>query len=137
METIKVKFVHDHTLAEPRYKGLVHGVTLIVREEGLGGIYRGVTPTIAKQASNQAIRFVVFNRCRDWMCEKGGQDPAKPHMFTTAAAGVVAGTASVYGNTPIDVVKTRMQGLEAHHYKNTWDCFTSIVKNEGWTAYVL
>lgn len=49
---------------------------------------------------------------------------------------MIAGTASVYGNTPIDVVKTRMQGLEAHHYRNSWDCFKTIVRTEGWTAYV-
>jgi solute carrier family 25 citrate transporter 1 len=84
-----------------------------------------------------ACRFVVFNRCRDWMCDKFGQDASKPHVFTTAAAGIVAGTASVYGNTPIDVVKTRMQGLEAHHYTSSWDCFKKIVQNEGWTAYVM
>jgi solute carrier family 25 citrate transporter 1 len=55
---VKVKFIHDQTLAEPRYRGLVHGVGVIVREEGIGGIYKGVVPTIAKQASNQAIRYV-------------------------------------------------------------------------------
>jgi len=31
----------------------------------------------------------------------------------------------------IDVVKSRMQGLEAHKYKGTMDCVAQIMKNEG------
>lgn len=50
--------------------------------------------------------------------------------------GAIAGAASVYGNTPIDVVKTRMQGLEASKYKNTVDCFKQIWKHEGFFALV-
>ena len=42
----------------------------------------------------------------------------------------------MFGNTPVDVVKTRMQGLEAHKYKNTWDCVTKIAKNEGFKVYI-
>jgi solute carrier family 25 citrate transporter 1 len=74
----------------------------------------------------------------------------------TGVFGVIAGAASVFGNTPLDVVKTRMQvglrrwkggdgssgqglaaelwllqGLEAHKYRNTWDCGLQILKNEG------
>lgn len=39
------------------------------------------------------------------------------------------------GNTPVDVVKTRMQGLDAHKYKNTLDCFMQIAKKEGLFAF--
>lgn len=49
---------------------------------------------------------------------------------------IYAGAASVFGNTPLDVVKTRMQGLEAHLYKNTLDCAIKVWKNEGvWAFY--
>lgn len=50
-------------------------------------------------------------------------------------SSVNIGAASVFGNTPIDVVKTRMQGLEAAKYKNTWDCFIRIWKHEGPFAF--
>lgn len=45
------------------------------------------------------------------------------------------GAASVFGNTPLDVVKTRMQGLEASKYKNTFDCALKIWKYEGPAAF--
>ena len=35
METIKVKFIHDQTQPNPKYKGFFHGVRAIVKEEGI------------------------------------------------------------------------------------------------------
>ncbi|KAJ3652084.1 hypothetical protein Zmor_018080 [Zophobas morio] len=133
METIKVKFINDRRSANPRFKGFLHGVGLIIKEQGVGGIYKGLMPTILKQGSNQAIRFFVMETCKDWY--RGG-DP-KAHVPTAAvgAFGALAGAASVFGNTPIDVVKTRMQGLEAHLYKNMVDCAVKVWKNEGPAAF--
>ena len=43
METIKVKFIHDQSQPIPRYKGFLHGVTTIVRQEGIDRImYRKI-----------------------------------------------------------------------------------------------
>ena len=35
------------------------------------------------------------------------------------------------GNNPVDVIKTRMQGVEAHKYKNVFDCGGSILREMG------
>ncbi|CAF91970.1 unnamed protein product, partial [Tetraodon nigroviridis] len=55
--------------------------------------------------------------------------------IVTGGFGAVAGAASVFGNTPLDVIKTRMQGLEAHKYKSTLDCAVKIMKHEGPMAF--
>lgn len=34
METVKVKFIHDQTQANPQFKGFFHGVRTIIRNEG-------------------------------------------------------------------------------------------------------
>jgi len=74
---------------------------------GIRGTYQGLTATIIKQGSNQAIRFYVMETCKDWY--RGG-DPTKPvPKMAVGLFGAVAGAASVFGNTPVDVVKTRMQ----------------------------
>lgn len=41
METVKTMFIHDSTQPQPRFKGLIHGVSLIIKEEGIRGIYKG------------------------------------------------------------------------------------------------
>lgn len=107
-----------------------------------------------KQGSNQAIRFYVMetlkeqyrfvicstfiDRCQrpsflflfNRKYSKKGPNEAVP-VLITGVFGLIAGAASVFGNTPLDVVKTRMQSLEASKYKNTLDCAVQIMKNEG------
>lgn len=100
---------------------------------GIAGIYKGLTPTILKQGTNQAMRFYVMETLRDMY---KGDDPNKVVPKPVVGVfGVVAGAISVFGNTPLDVIKTRMQGLEAAKYKNTADCVVQIFKNEGPTAF--
>lgn len=133
METIKVKFINDQRSSQPKYKGFAHGVGMIVKQEGLSGVYKGLTATIMKQGSNQAIRFYVMETLKD--VYKGGDNSKTVPKMVVGAFGAVAGAASVFGNTPIDVVKTRMQGLEAAKYKSTMDCFMTIWRNEGPLAF--
>ncbi|MEQ2194214.1 hypothetical protein XENOCAPTIV_025506, partial [Xenoophorus captivus] len=133
METVKVKFIHDQTSANPKYRGFFHGVREIVRTQGLKGTYQGLTATVLKQGSNQAIRFYVMTSFRNWY---KGDDPNKAiNPVITGLFGAFAGAASVFGNTPLDVIKTRMQGLEAHKYKSTVDCAVQIMKHEGPMAF--
>ncbi|XP_038231762.1 tricarboxylate transport protein, mitochondrial-like isoform X2 [Dermochelys coriacea] len=133
METVKVKFIHDQSSLNPKYRGFFQGVREIVREQGLRGTYQGLTATVLKQGSNQAIRFFVMTSLRNWYL--GDNPHRKVNPFITAAFGATAGAASVFGNTPLDVIKTRMQGLEAHKYKNTLDCAYQILKKEGSLAF--
>ena len=43
-------------------------------------------------------------------------------MFCDLVAGGFAGFCSVMANNPIDVIKTRMQGVDAHKYNGFLDC---------------
>ena len=139
METIKTRLIHDQLTRAPadrKFRGFFHGVATIVREQGISGTYKGLTATILKQSTNQAIRWLVFSRSKEAMAARWFEgDTAKLHMGHTIFASVLAGTASVYGNTPIDVVKTRMQGLDATRYKGTLDCAAQIMRNEGPRAF--
>jgi len=132
METVKVRLIHDQSTAK-KYKGLMHGITTIVREEGIGGIYKGITATILKQGSNQGIRFLVYNQVKLYL--QGGDYKKELPWYNSLLAGAVAGAASVIGNNPIDVVKSRMQGLEAKKYKNSADCFVKVYKEGGVLAF--
>jgi solute carrier family 25 citrate transporter 1 len=133
METVKVKFIADRRLENPQYRNLFHGVKTIVAAEGIAGTYKGLTATMMKQGSNQAIRFYVMETCKNWYREG---DPTKPvPKLVVGVFGGFAGACSVMGNTPLDVIKTRMQSLDAAKYKNTWDCAKTIMVNEGPRAF--
>ncbi|KAG0167409.1 hypothetical protein DFQ28_006907 [Apophysomyces sp. BC1034] len=130
-ETIKTKLIHDKTSATPKYHGLVHGTKLIIKEEGFAGIYRGVGPVIARQGANSAVRFSSYTTFKGWLqAWRGKGDEALPSTHTFAA-GAMAGIVTVYTTMPLDVVKTRMQGLDAAIYKNSIDCLLKVIKHNG------
>ena len=52
METIKVKFIHDQTQPNPKYRGFFHGVRTIVKEEG----------TICNKLTNICYYHIRFKR---------------------------------------------------------------------------
>ncbi len=127
-ETIKVRLINDafRTDGPPKFKSFFHGVKSIVAENGIGGIYKGVVPTIVKVSTAQATRFGVFQ-------------VIPPEYRTTpwsaAGCGAFAGGVSVLAFQGIDVVKSRMQGLEASKYRSTMHCISEIMKNEGPLAF--
>lgn len=135
-ETLKVKLIHDQ-LKPPEqrnYRGFFHGVRTILNQEGFAGTYKGLTSTILKQSTNQAMRFLVYNSMRPWIASVK-EDPDDLPWYKTMVCGGVAGAVSVFGNTPVDVVKTRMQGLESSKYKNTLDCAQQILRQEGFKGF--
>ena len=75
---------------------------------GIRGTYQGLTATMMKQGTNQAIRFFVMESLKELYRGKDNVNKPVPKVIT-GVFGVVAGAASVFGNTPLDVIKTRMQ----------------------------
>jgi len=49
----------------------------------------------------------VYNNLKSWL--QDGDNSKEIGMVRTFMIGGIAGAASVFGNTPVDVVKTRMQ----------------------------
>jgi len=127
-ETIKVRLINDAFREDgpPKYRSFFHGVKTIVKEHGLGGIYKGVTPCILKVSSAQAFRFGIFSVI-----------PAEYRStpLKAAGSGALAGGLSVVAFQFIDVIKSRMQGLEAAKYRNTAHCVSEIWKHEGFFAF--
>jgi len=122
-ETIKIKLIDDQFKADtPRFRGFFHGVSTIVREEGVSGIYLGLSPTIFKVATAQATRFGVF---------MGIPPEYRSNPLGSAASGAFAGGVSVLLFQGIDVIKSRMQGLDAAKYTSSLQCLRELIANEG------
>ncbi len=62
MEVIKIRLqAQHHSMADPldipKYRNAAHALYTVVKEEGAGALYRGVTLTALRQGSNQAGPF--------------------------------------------------------------------------------
>jgi solute carrier family 25 citrate transporter 1 len=82
-----------------------------------------------KQSTNQATRFLVFGELKK-LYQRGDPTVTLP-VWASAISGALAGAASVFVNNPIDVIKTKMQGLEAAQYKNSFHCAKEIFVKQG------
>ncbi|KAJ0412778.1 hypothetical protein ATCC90586_002408 [Pythium insidiosum] len=134
IETLKTKLISANA-------GVWQGTKMILANEGIRGLYQGLFATVLKQSSNQGLRFMWFTEYKRRITPEALErykiiGDAKnmtttQHALHSLVGGVSAGIFSVFGNNPFDVVKTRMQGLQAAQYKNTLDCMRQMVRNEG------
>ncbi len=116
---------------------------LIFPYTGFAGTYKGLAPTILKQGTNQAIRFFVYMNLKHYF--QDGDNSKDIGNIRTFFIGGIAGAASVFGNTPIDVVKTRMQvsewyqmfayGRGMRKVCEWWG--VKCVSGEGWSVRVV
>jgi solute carrier family 25 citrate transporter 1 len=102
-ETLKTKLIHDRLSDNPKYRNIFHGIRTIFAQQGFGGMYKGMFPTLLKQSTNQGVRFVVFE---DTSKKLG--TIIKYKILVDLMAGGFAGFCSVMFNNPIDVIKTQM-----------------------------
>jgi len=109
-----------------------------VRQEGILGIYRGLFPVMMRQGANSAVRFTTYSTLKQFV--QGAARPGQTLPSTiTFGIGAIAGLVTVYTTMPLDVVKTRMQSLEARaQYRNSFHCAYRIFTEEGifrfWTG---
>jgi len=137
-ETIKTKLVDDSKRANPQYRGLIHGTKEIIKAEGITGIYRGLFPVMMRQGGNSAIRFTTYSTLKQF-CQGAARSGQDLPAVITFGIGAIAGLVTVYTTMPLDVIKTRMQSLEARaQYRNSFHCAYRIFTEEGvlrfWTG---
>ncbi|KAJ3507623.1 hypothetical protein NLJ89_g6198 [Agrocybe chaxingu] len=136
-ETIK-HLIDDAKRPNPQYRGLIHGTASIVRQEGISGIYRGLFPVMMRQGANSAVRFTTYATLKQFV--QGTMRPGQSlPTAVTFGIGGIAGLVTVYTTMPLDVIKTRMQSLEARsQYRNSFHCVYRIFTEEGvlrfWTG---
>ncbi|OCH84535.1 mitochondrial tricarboxylate transporter [Obba rivulosa] len=134
-ETIKTKLIDDAKSPNPRFRGLVHGTMSIIREEGIRGIYRGLFPVMMRQGANSAVRFTTYATLKQFV--QGTMPPGQTlSSGVTFGIGAIAGLVTVYTTMPLDVIKTRMQSLEARQaYRNSFHCAYRIFTEEGFLRF--
>ena len=64
MEVVKIRLqAQHHSMADPldvpKYRNAAHALYTVVKEEGFGALYRGVSLTALRQGSNQAVKGSV------------------------------------------------------------------------------
>ncbi|XP_017784331.1 PREDICTED: kidney mitochondrial carrier protein 1 [Nicrophorus vespilloides] len=124
--------------------GLVACFKNVYMQEGISGLWRGVSPTAQRAAVIAAVELPVYDFCKSHLMTAFG-DKVTNHFISS----VIASLGSAIASTPIDVVRTRLMNqihikpsssdgiisTPSHIYKGTIDCFLRTFKNEGFWAF--
>ncbi|KAK3302675.1 mitochondrial carrier domain-containing protein [Chaetomium strumarium] len=145
MEVVKIRLqAQHHSMADPldipKYRNAAHALYTIVKEEGAGALYRGVSLTALRQGSNQAVNFTAYTYFKNWLYQwqpeyQGGNLPS----YQTTLIGLVSGAMGPLSNAPIDTIKTRLQKMPAEVGTTALQRISRIAgdmfKQEGFHAF--
>ena len=121
LDLIKVRLQVQDGRGANEYRGVVHAVQRVVKEEGVVGLYRGLTPNLMAAGVSWGTYFFSYNQFKDFFKRRvlshlpPPSDPSAPpihvqlgpltHLTCAAASGALATTLT----NPIVMVKTRLQ----------------------------
>ncbi|KXH65684.1 hypothetical protein CSAL01_08100 [Colletotrichum salicis] len=145
MEVIKIRLqAQHHSMADPldipKYRNAAHALYTVVKEEGFGALYRGVSLTALRQGSNQAVNFTAYSYFKEAL-KKYQPEFEKTTLpgYQTTLIGLVSGAMGPLSNAPIDTIKTRLQKTPAAYGVSAWSRITKIsadmFKQEGFHAF--
>lgn len=120
------------------YKGPIHGVSVIVRNEGIRAIYRGLGTAYVYQILLNGCRLGFYEPMRNGLAtlifKDGTTQNLGINMFCGAGSGVIGAAAG----SPFFLVKTRLQSFSPfrpvgtqHQYRGAWHGLNQIYGTEG------
>mmetsp|Transcript_46977 Transcript_46977/g.118358 ORF Transcript_46977/g.118358 Transcript_46977/m.118358 type:complete len:232 (+) Transcript_46977:199-894(+) len=121
------------------YRGSMHAMRTIIRQEGFAGLYRGFLPGIATYCPFVGIYFVAYEQLKLCACAFDGALTTRDLPFAYhLASGAMAGAIASAITCPLDVVKTRIQvqsSTATNRYLGMADAIKDMLKVEGPTTF--
>eukprot|EP00040_Diaphanoeca_grandis_P033442 m.204985 g.204985 ORF g.204985 m.204985 type:complete len:306 (+) comp32903_c5_seq25:2037-2954(+) len=123
---------------KPRYRGTVHAFSVLFKQNGAIGMWRGWIPSCQRAALVQLGDLTTYDFLKQKVLKSGlVEDGPALHAIASGGAGLVA----AFFGTPADVIKTRVMNQpldpitgEGLLYKGSIDCIKQTVSKEGFTS---
>ncbi|XP_076979650.1 solute carrier family 25 member 47 isoform X2 [Tamandua tetradactyla] len=114
----------------PRYRGPLHCLAMVAREEGLRGLYKGSSALLCREGHSFATYFLSYAILCEWLTPTGH---SQPDVAGVLVAGGCAGVLAWAVATPMDVIKSRLQvdGQGQQRYRGLLHCVVVSVREEG------
>lgn len=94
-------------VGSPTYKNAREAYSRIVKEEGLGGLYKGYLANLVRNSIISATELVSYDQAKQTLLEHGFQDGIGVHLL----CGLTAGLAATTLGSPWDVIGTRLMAV--------------------------
>ncbi|NWI53953.1 KMCP1 protein, partial [Calyptomena viridis] len=119
--------VNDAKYKEIRYRGMVHALVRICREEGLKALYSGIAPAMLRQASYGTLKIGTYQSLKRVFVDR----PEDETLMINVLCGILSGVISSSIANPTDVLKIRMQAQGNVIQGGMMGNFIQIYQKEG------
>jgi hypothetical protein len=101
----------------------------IYENDGVQGFFGGVRAMMVGQAFIKAVAFCVNDSAITYLERTQGNHVDELTIFIAAAC--FSGFVTSFVTAPAERIKIIMQANGKDLYENDWDCFTTVLRNEG------
>ena len=118
-------------MSRTRYRGMMHTIATVAKEEGFTKLYGGISPALFRQGTYGSIRIGLYFQLKKFYSSLDG---GKHTVAKNVAAGCIAGAAASAICNPTDVLKVRLQARTASAALEGLSlprCFAFVFKQEG------
>jgi len=137
-DTIKVRLQTQAIVpgTAPKYSGMIDCFSKTLKEEGFGGLYKGVTSPLIGVALLNAVLFVSYGQAKSLFNQ---DENGMLSIRDTMAAGALTGITLAFVEGPVDLFKVKMQvqyktnvaGTIAVKYTSVFDVATKLFQMHG------
>ncbi|KAF8646210.1 hypothetical protein AX16_007351 [Volvariella volvacea WC 439] len=108
--------------------GLIGSFRTIIKEEGVGRLYRGLLPPLLLEAPKRAVKFAANDFWGKTYMNMAGE--SKMNQKLSILTGCSAGATESFVVVPFELVKIRLQD-KTSTYKGPMDVVKQIIQKEG------
>ncbi|RSM12434.1 hypothetical protein BHE90_003599 [Fusarium euwallaceae] len=119
-------------------KNVLETIVHILRNEGVSGLYRGLSAGLLRQLTYGSTRFAIYESIKEQSSKHGGSAPIAillPGAFLSGACGALVGN-------PADLANVRMQNDRSlppslrQNYRSVFDVLIRVAKTDGIQGYL-
>ena len=142
-ETVKIRLqlqgeLQAKDVAVRKYKGVLHGVSVIAKNEGPRGLFRGIGSAYVYQILLNGCRLGFYEPLRKIVTQAIFKDHNVQSLGVNIFSGAASGVLGAMAGSPFFLVKTRLQSFSPflpvgtqHKYKDSIDGLRQIYAGEG------
>ena len=115
--------------ARSEYRGMMHATKSIVQQDGLRGLYRGLTATLIRDAPFSGFYVMLYTYMK---AKVENYAPDMNRTLVNLMSGLVSGLAATAMTHPADTIKTRTQlPIESQVHLSVVSAVQRLYREEG------
>jgi solute carrier family 25 protein 38 len=111
-----------------RHENMVSAFKTIFKENGLRGLYKGLSPTLLRDINYSGIHYMIYSKLKSSFNDQVGNSKI------IACCALLSSTFACFVTQPADVIRTRMQ-LQPLEYYSFNETMKKIYFQEGFISF--